>query len=245
MSGNCLVLGMHKSGTTLIARLMHESGVSMGDFPARQGYEKCKYEDPECVAINKHILGAEQKPSFRTIQSWVYDEEAAGRASELIAKKDEKYPTWGLKDPRLTLTYGFWKPFLGKHTLIVVTRNPREVFAHYMKGSVHVRVAKLITRATAVLRTWYVYNQACLDVAQSESDHVICIDFTEFMRRDTSLEKLEMRLGMKLKDVRDRRYYRSQAASSPGYTMASSLLKAVYGYDVDALYQRMRQQVCR
>ena len=40
-----IILGMHKSGTTLLARALHESDVMMGEsFPPGVEYAKAKYE---------------------------------------------------------------------------------------------------------------------------------------------------------------------------------------------------------
>ena len=56
-----VVLGMHKSGTTLLARALHESGIVMGqEFPAGIDYVKAKYEARWVQEINDEILQADR-----------------------------------------------------------------------------------------------------------------------------------------------------------------------------------------
>ncbi len=54
-----IVLGCHKSGTTLIARTLHESGIAMvGDDDAQGDYDQSGfYERLRWVELNQHILG--------------------------------------------------------------------------------------------------------------------------------------------------------------------------------------------
>ncbi len=56
-----VVLGMHKSGTTLVARTLHESGIIMGEeFPAGASYCSNKYEAKWPQSFSDEILGAER-----------------------------------------------------------------------------------------------------------------------------------------------------------------------------------------
>jgi len=63
-----VVLGMHKSGTTLISETLHESGINMGEFSDIQrgiGYDEGhKYERRETQQINQQILDGVLNPPF-------------------------------------------------------------------------------------------------------------------------------------------------------------------------------------
>jgi hypothetical protein len=63
-----VVLGMHKSGTTLVSETLHESGISMGEFSdIRQGIgydEGHKYERRQTQQINRQILHGVLKAPF-------------------------------------------------------------------------------------------------------------------------------------------------------------------------------------
>ena len=54
-----IVLGMHKSGTTLLSQILHHSGISMGEnFNESVSYSQGnKYERETTQQINKEILG--------------------------------------------------------------------------------------------------------------------------------------------------------------------------------------------
>ena len=37
------LLGMHKSGTSLLSRILHESSINMGDFDESKGYDEVNF----------------------------------------------------------------------------------------------------------------------------------------------------------------------------------------------------------
>ena len=54
-----VVLGMHKSGTTLLSQVLHHSGIDMGEIPDGVSYDKGnKYEDQESFHINMELIRA-------------------------------------------------------------------------------------------------------------------------------------------------------------------------------------------
>ena len=49
-----IILGMHKSGTTLISQILHKSGINMGNFNEDVSYDQGnKYERPASQKINR------------------------------------------------------------------------------------------------------------------------------------------------------------------------------------------------
>lgn len=129
----CVVLGMHKSGTTLIAKTLHKSGISMGDFDESVGYDSGnQYERKEALIINNNILQSEGKQSLR-IEPTSFDHSKAGTIKKLTEELNKEHEEWGFKDPRTCLTYSLWKPYLRNPKIIVVFRHPRNVASHYCK----------------------------------------------------------------------------------------------------------------
>jgi hypothetical protein len=64
-----VVLGMHKSGTTLVSQLLHQSGISMGeDFGEGRDYDDAggegKWERRESFLIDLEIVGCRERDFF-------------------------------------------------------------------------------------------------------------------------------------------------------------------------------------
>jgi len=56
----CIILGMHKSGTSFLVSSLFNSGFSVGHDVSEIGYQKkSKGESPELRDINNEILGSE------------------------------------------------------------------------------------------------------------------------------------------------------------------------------------------
>ena len=128
-----VVLGMHKSGTTLVAKALHQGGVRMLGGAPGGAYPREKYEWGEFKAVKHRLLGSRPEDSLGIAlgeplrQSAELDLEARA----LIARVGAQPGSWGFKDPRTTLTYGYWKVRLPAHLIVAIERDPREVALHY------------------------------------------------------------------------------------------------------------------
>ena len=123
-----IVLGMHKSGTTLVSQTLHLSGIDMGDgFDANVYYDLGhKYEREETWRLNENILAA------RDVHSTMIRRPPALKLSvtqqqamkQIIEDNCDRHSDWGFKDPRTCLIYPEWEAALPPHKLIVVYRRP-------------------------------------------------------------------------------------------------------------------------
>jgi hypothetical protein len=131
------ITGMHRSGTSMIAHVLHQSGLYYG--AAEEEYRCVSDENPEgywenihFVALNDQILaqleagwdlppvvepGWETHPRMLPIRL---------QSAELIRCFDGHEP-WGWKDPRCALTLPFWKQLLPDLKVLICIRNPLEV----------------------------------------------------------------------------------------------------------------------
>lgn len=125
-----VVLGMHRSATSLCGKGLHESGVSVGkrllgaDPANPEGY----YEDTDFMSLNKKILSAaggdwKDPPPDSVIQS--AGKRFAPEIKELVSKKQAKL--WGWKDPRTTLTVKLYLPYIENPHFFCCFRDPQEV----------------------------------------------------------------------------------------------------------------------
>ena len=157
------ILGMHRSGTSALARVLNLMGLYFGEEDAGTGRssenEKGFWERRDVRMINDSIL-------FTSKSDWdllaefdpdlVPDTTKEGHASaiaDVVTKLDAHRP-WFVKEPRLCVTFPIWRPALERPVCIHISRNPLEV-AHSLKARnrMPVRVG---------LALWELYNVRAL-----------------------------------------------------------------------------------
>ncbi len=134
-----VVLGMHRSGTSALAKALEVLGLSLGNelLPAGPGNDKGVWEDLKIVQINDRVLSLSNLKWDSII---VFPEELLTRdeckliideAADLITARLETHINWGFKDPRTARLLPFWKQVFKKvgvkPNYIVSIRNPLEV----------------------------------------------------------------------------------------------------------------------
>lgn len=136
MSQVVFITGMHRSGTSMIARLLNLCGVYLGPendlLPPQPENLEGYWENRQFMLLNDELLsklsggwdyppqvdpGWEKSSKFSHIRF---------KASELIQQfSDHKH--WGWKDPRNSLTLPFWKELIPSMKVVICVRNPLEV----------------------------------------------------------------------------------------------------------------------
>jgi len=128
-----IVVGMHRSGTSLLSDLLTEMGVPMGPHRTIQG------ESRLFRVFNQEILRRAKatwvEPS--QVREFVADPTAAEERAQWIRKQlekpkvqnslDLKAESWGWKDPRNALTLPVWLQVFPEARLLHVVRNGIDV----------------------------------------------------------------------------------------------------------------------
>lgn len=131
------IAGMHRAGTSLVARLLQDCGLYLGPeeelgFDVRNGERH--WENVRFVALNEKILNRlggswDNPPTFPV--GWECKPEVEGLvlpAMKLIAMLGRDHPFWGWKDPRNSLTIPFWRRLIPELTVVICVRNPLETY---------------------------------------------------------------------------------------------------------------------
>jgi hypothetical protein len=136
-----LVLGMHRSGTSAIARGLQALGVYLGtDFLSPQPDNPTGYwEDRNIFEINERLLSVFglkwEDVSLIDGARWHEPEIEAllAEAVKYLRSTLATRPLWGFKDPRTIRLLPFWHSVLRelevKECYVVMIRNPRSVAA--------------------------------------------------------------------------------------------------------------------
>lgn len=204
-----LILGMHKSGTTLVAEILHESGINMvDDMQSNLSYEKGdKFERKTTNEINKALLDShhslEKAPTDISLT-----EKQEQNIKQVIFSYEQRNEDWGFKDPRTCLTYEVWKRFLPDHKILIVYRNPYQVVSHYFNSTR--RPDKRIIRSYKALKNWKKYNELLIKIIERNAVPIFVINYQDLMSREEILQEISEFAGKPLYDARDAKRYKRQ-----------------------------------
>ncbi len=128
------ILGMHRSGTSLVTRVSNLIGMYVGPEnrlvrPAADN-PKGFWEHGGFLRINERIL-QHCGGSWRNVPAfpnhWQRDPSLEGLVTEAQSMIDTEFsasPLWGWKDPRTCLTLPFWQDFLPRLSYVTCVRHP-------------------------------------------------------------------------------------------------------------------------
>ena len=122
------ILGMHRSGTSFVARILHGAGVYLGEdlMKADSANLFGHWESWEAVKINDDILqdsgGSWHLPPKEIREA----PETAERIRRFLSHFRSK-PLASWKDPRTTFTFPLWRRHLKEYFVVAVFRNPVDV----------------------------------------------------------------------------------------------------------------------
>ena len=134
-----IVSGMHRSGTSVITRCMEILGAQTGDFLIAPGIDNPKgyWEDSAVLDLDEEML-ASLGSSWQRV-SMIRDKDVrllkdkgfTEKARNLILQRIEQYPSFVVKDPRMTKLLPFWKTVFDEFSFpvlyVIAIRNPVSV----------------------------------------------------------------------------------------------------------------------
>jgi hypothetical protein len=159
------IAGMHRSGTSLVAHLLHTCGVYLGAdhdlVPAAAANPDGYWEHRRFVEINDEllaILGGDWDtpaaiPDPGSVQ-WVENPRLARvrTTAEALCASFAGHSPWGWKDPRNSLTLPFWRSRISDLKVVVCVRHPLEVAASLGRVDPNATIAAGVDRWMAYYR---------------------------------------------------------------------------------------------
>lgn len=169
------VLGMHRSGTSALTRVLNILGAYLGPesmwIPPADDNPTGFWEFEPFVRINRSILkrfggssmnppnfadGWEVSPSFNDLRE---------QAISVIAAQFSGSCFWAWKDPRACLTLSFWQQILPGMDYVFCVRHPGDVAASLKRRN---GIAE-----TRSIYLWLLYNRAVLANCNGKHIHVM------------------------------------------------------------------------
>lgn len=238
-----VILGMHKSGTTLISQLLHKSGINMGDFDETVNYDfGNKYERQETLHLNLEMLGFKNYSSLQETTPLKEDdslEAFSSKMEEIITRLNNTFKDWGFKDPRTCLAYSYWRKYLPEHRIIFVYRSPIEVWNHYQNGIPPSHWIRKLRRGNKVLKSWYIYNSEAVRHLESTNMSIIITKYSQLVTSETVFKSLEAFLGLKLTDCRQPHLYRSRDRHNLIFNLMTYIQSTLFSRNITKLYHKI------
>ncbi len=242
-----IVLGMHKSGTTLVAKILHESGIPMGAFDETLGYDEGnKYERRETHDLNIEMLGCDYGEFSLNILKVIKDPaevkpEILGKIRAALEIADRQAQDWGFKDPRTCLTYRVWKTLIPKPRLVIIFRDPVELWLHY-KPKHFLKSFRSFVVCWKAMQAWYVHNSEILKILQAGDEAPFVMEYGNLMKDDGHFNGLCRFTGRKLHDSRKTGLYRNKGKRRDFRCHVMLLFqKYLLKRDVWGLYQTLKK----
>jgi len=233
-----VVLGMHKSGTTLVSQILHNSGINMGDdIDTEASYDQGnKYERASVLALNKDILGLSDNRiiDLEAPDTLQLTEDQRARMQAIIQRCNGAYVDWGFKDPRTALLYPLWASELPEHRIIAVYRSPSELWVRYRYKRIHYHFRNL-SRAWKLMKRWCEHNSRILAYLQNTKADSIVLSYQELMTSDVEFNRLQAFVGKTLDDKRDKSMYRGREGAYPLLRTAEWLVHKQTGDTPEAI----------
>lgn len=178
------VLGMGRSGTSLMVNLLSAMGVYFGNPESLSGYEPTEHRRFD--DINRRIFeylgggGGDRPPLGLLRAGWEMSpalENLRKTASQIVEEEFPDAPLWGWKSPLNTMVLPFWRTVLPDLRCVVCVRNPVDVAISYKKF----RRFPLVKS----LHLWMLYTALAL---RHTKNLLHCVVFYEDLLTDTEAE---------------------------------------------------------
>ena len=214
MSDQLIVAGFHRSGTSLLAQMLHRAGLFLGydlmgaAFSNPHGH----FEDIEIFSLHEQILASNG-------QTWLVSEpflpviaESYWRRMErIIRRRDAEHNLWGFKDPRVCLFMMVWKHLLPNARVLLIYRHfsdttyslsRRQSTELFAKPTGAERIYRRFwEEPDLALRMWLTHNEALLTFARTYPGDTLAVSLDLVQNGFPVIRAVNQRWGLGLTEV--------------------------------------------
>jgi len=166
-----VVLGMHRSGTSLLIGLLQVCGYNLGKVSEKTSQYKPTgtRENLELRRINNEILHYNNCSWNMPIEDLKINQELVLKMKSFCSR--HLSGKWAIKDPRMILTYSIWQEYLPGHKVLATVRHPLNV-ANSLSLKSKVNIQKGVD-------LWSFYNSILFKLWHKRSFPIINFDLSK------------------------------------------------------------------
>jgi hypothetical protein len=159
-----MVIGMHRSGTSLITNWLYQCGLQVGErlLEANQDNVEGHFEDVEFLRIHEEIL----RSNDLSPAGFVYDKEIdiseyqLEKLKSVIKVKNHRYKQWGWKEPRTCLFLNLYRELLPNSKYLVIVRDYSSVVNSLLKRDFALIEEKYLSRKLFSRLAWVYFRRS-------------------------------------------------------------------------------------
>lgn len=149
-SRTLMVVGMHRSGTSLISSWLYRCGLQLGEhlLEASNGNVEGHFEDLEFLRMHEEILTSNDFPATGYVYEKMIDVSVyqLAKLKGVIKVKNQLYRQWGWKEPRTCLFLDLYRELLPNSKYLVIVRDYAAVVHSLLKRDFSIYEEKYLQR---------------------------------------------------------------------------------------------------
>ena len=171
-----VVCGMHRSNTSLLARVLSATGVTFGEnlVGANAANPYGHFEHVELLALHRRILkrnGTSWRPWRHTMIA--VDAPERDRITEIVRQSMPPTGVWGFKVPDATLLLDFWAQFPAARFAFIFRDPERTIYSMLRRAGRQIYFKPYF--ALNALLTYCVYNEKILRFATASPERCVVV----------------------------------------------------------------------
>jgi len=224
-----IITGMHRSGTSFLARALNLLGVNLGSLESITTHElEFNQDNLRGHWENKKLLELTEKTLSHNDGSWDKIPESI-TVSDKIGKEIKKNIsnlakcnalTVGFKDPRILVCLESWEKFFPKEILIV------GIFRHPLKVAESLKIRNKFSYKKS-LELWKIYNQKLLSSLEQFGGFLLDFDSPKeklFSEIELISEKLGLAKNIDLNDWYSKELFHSDKTFDSNYELTTEIV---------------------
>jgi hypothetical protein len=126
-----IILGMHRSGTSLTSQWLYKCGLNIGDnlVPANDTNKDGHFEDLDFYYLHEEIFKAHNIPfgGFVNIEDFKPTAKEIESIKKVIDKKNKQHEQWGWKEPRTCLFINEYIKLIPNAQILILLRDYNQI----------------------------------------------------------------------------------------------------------------------
>lgn len=157
-----IIVGMHRSGTSLITQWLHRCGLSIGEelYPADMANKEGYFEDTDFLKAHQQLLKKRSHPSTgfidQPLDSLQHTE--LKNIQDLIDRKSER-KEWGWKEPRTCLFLDVYNKLIPSAFYLVVVRDYTSTVSSLLTREYKMRMKKFRSKKGLSRLKWILFKK--------------------------------------------------------------------------------------